>query len=159
MFFKKKYLIGQELVRRGKLTQDNLDFALIEHENKGGRLGHILIKCGFIQEMDLLEVLSDQFQLPIEKNLSEVIEKGALEKIPSKLSRELKFIPVREDADTFTVCISEPLEVKEIEKIENSVHKKVKMVINSDKNVLKMIKQHYGLTDDKDIDFLDEDED
>lgn len=159
MLFQKKYLIGQELVRRGLLSQDNLDFALIEHERQGMKLGQILIKCGFISEDDLLQVLSDQLGLSVYRVNDAEIAPEIIRLVPDLMARKHKMIPVTEQDGALTVCMSEPFEQKEIEEIQQKLKKKLTVVMDSDKNVLRAIKKYYGLTDNDDLDFIDDDED
>ncbi|MFC1809540.1 type II secretion system protein GspE, partial [Candidatus Omnitrophota bacterium] len=86
MLFQRKYLIGQELVRRGLISQDNLDVALMEHERQGDRLGRILVRCGFISEEELLNVLSDQLGLPVHKVMEDEIPEDVVRRIPDKIA-------------------------------------------------------------------------
>jgi len=151
MLFQKKYLIGQELVKRGKISQDDLDFALIEHERKGKRLGQMLIDCGFIKEDDLLEVLADQLGISIEKILNIEIPKEILSKIPTEIVREYRLIPIGETDKQLTVCTSGPLTSEQHERLKSLIRKELKIVLDSDINVLKVIKKYYGLRDEDDL--------
>lgn len=158
MLFQKKYLIGQELVRRQLISQENLDVALMENERTGDRLGRILVRCGFISEDDLLNVLSDQLGLPVYKVLEKEIPQDVIDAIPAKLARAHKIIPVKKDEHTLTICMSDPLSQKEIDDIIAHIKKKISIVIDSDKNVLQCIKKYYGVTDKKDLEELEEEE-
>ncbi len=156
MLFQKKYLIGQELVRRGLISQDNLDVALIEHERTGDRLGRILVRCGFISDEALLEVLSDQLGLPIVQLRQTEIQDTVIEKVPAKIARQYKIVPVRADEDKITICMSDPLSKKEIEEISAHLKKQILIVIDSDKHVLAAIKKYYGITDRDDLELIEE---
>jgi len=151
MLFQKKYLIGQELVKRGKISQEDLDFALIEHERKGKRLGQMLIDCGFIKEDDLLEILAEQLGVSIQKILDIEIPKEILSKIPIDIVREYRLVPIEEIDKKLTICISSPLTPEQLEKIKSLVGKELKIVLDSDINVLKVIKKYYGLRDEDDL--------
>lgn len=57
--------IGQMLVRRGFVSEADVERALAFQARFGGRLGAILIRIGALSESDLLTTLADQLQLPI----------------------------------------------------------------------------------------------
>ncbi|MCP4132812.1 MAG: hypothetical protein GY754_17735 [bacterium] len=62
--------IGELLVRSGRITKVQLDKAL-EHQGKeGGLLGKVLVDLGYIQNDNLMKVLSKQRESKITDNLS-----------------------------------------------------------------------------------------
>jgi general secretion pathway protein E len=65
VYFEKKEKIGDLLVRKGKLTQSQLDRALTHLETVPQNLGNILVSLGFIGEEDLIVALAEQLALPI----------------------------------------------------------------------------------------------
>ena len=56
--------LGQALVERGLLSQDDLARALDHQSRTGGRLGQILVATGVVRRQDLYRVLSAQWNLP-----------------------------------------------------------------------------------------------
>lgn len=50
--------IGDNLLRLGYISQSQLEYALREQEDKGGLIGNILVKNGFITEQDLIEFIA-----------------------------------------------------------------------------------------------------
>ncbi len=55
--------IGELLVRKGKINQNQLERALSHLETVPHKIGEILISLGFISEQDLVEALSEQLGL------------------------------------------------------------------------------------------------
>src|SRR6185295_14486366 len=51
---------GEYLVRRGKITREQLDAALAALGDYGGRLGDTLVSMKFLDSMDLFRVIRDQ---------------------------------------------------------------------------------------------------
>lgn len=158
MLFQKKYLIGQEMVRRGLISQDDLDIALIEHEKQGVMLGKILVRFGFVSEDDLLSVLSDQLGLPICRLAEHDITADVLACVPAAVARKYKVVPVINEAACLTICMSDPLGSRNIEEIKNILKRDVIVVIDSDRHVLAAVKKYYGLMDADDLDFIGDDE-
>ena len=158
MLFQKKYLIGQELVRRGVISQDHLDEALIEHERSGLKLGKILVKWGYCTEDDLLKVLSDQLSIPVFRISDTVIPDAVVKLASESVARKYKLVPVREDDKTITVCMSEPFDPREIEAVKSYFKKPLVIVMDSDRNVLRAIRKYYGLIDKDDLEFIEDEE-
>lgn len=59
---KKEELLGAFLLRRERITQDQLDEALDRLSEWGGRLGDALVAIGAIQAHDIFELLSEQMR-------------------------------------------------------------------------------------------------
>jgi serine/threonine-protein kinase len=53
-------LLGEYLVRRGRISRAELDRALLELGNYGGRLGDTLVALGLVEVMDLFRAIRDQ---------------------------------------------------------------------------------------------------
>ncbi|VAW41265.1 Type IV fimbrial assembly, ATPase PilB, partial [hydrothermal vent metagenome] len=67
VFFKKKELLGEILVRKGKVQQNQVERALAHMETVPQGLGEILISLGFISEDDLVETLAEQVGIEVYK--------------------------------------------------------------------------------------------
>ena len=65
-------LLGELLVKKGLVTQEQINEALKESPVNGDMLGKILVNRGLIKEIDLLKVLAEQFNLPFYPHLKEV---------------------------------------------------------------------------------------
>ena len=65
VYFEKKEKLGDLLVRKGKLMQNQLDRALTHLETVPQNLGDILVSLGFISDEDLITGLAEQLALPI----------------------------------------------------------------------------------------------
>ena len=57
-------LLGQLLVERGLLPEDDLQKALSLQRERKGRLGKVLLDLGYISQQDLQSVLSEQLGIP-----------------------------------------------------------------------------------------------
>jgi hypothetical protein len=53
-------LLGEYLVKRGRLTRDQLDFALSSLQRFNGRLGDTLIGLGLVDAVDVFRTIRDQ---------------------------------------------------------------------------------------------------
>ena len=72
--------LGELLIRRGILTQGQLDMALSEHNRTGELLGKALVRLNFISEEQLLTTLAEQLAIPFVPSLR---DRGVAAKVPS----------------------------------------------------------------------------
>ena len=57
--------LGEILIERRLITQEDLDRALELQRERGDKLGKILVDLGFIAMRDVLSRLSEQLQVPV----------------------------------------------------------------------------------------------
>src|SRR5215470_16723061 len=57
--------IGERLIARKLITQEELDRALEIQKERGEKIGKILLDLGFLSSKDLLIELSDQLKIPL----------------------------------------------------------------------------------------------
>lgn len=78
--------IGQILLSRGKITEEQLAEALSYQREKGGRLGWILASLGFVNRLTLYQALAQHFTLPFEPD-----QKKLLRAMDRKLLRDISY--------------------------------------------------------------------
>lgn len=132
------------LVETGVITKEALGRVQELQHSKGGRLGEVLIKEGFITQENLLAVLSRVFNvLPL--NLSRVnIDPKVLQLIPEKAARHYRVIPISRMDETLTVAISEPLNIIAIEHVRQMTGCEIKAVITSDPDLNEALDRCYS---------------
>src|SRR5690242_13970259 len=59
--------LGQLLLDRGFVSEDDLKNALALQQERRDKLGRILIDLGYVAERDVLSVLSEQLKIPLFK--------------------------------------------------------------------------------------------
>ena len=62
--------IGQILITRGLIGNEDLERALELQRERGDKLGKILVDMGYLAHRDLLAALSEQLGLPIAQMVS-----------------------------------------------------------------------------------------
>lgn len=102
--------IGELLVHRGLLTVRQLDDALAQQRSTGEFLGAILLRRGLVTPEVLLEAFSERFGIPRERMSPEQVDWSAARGFPASVLLQGDCFPVRADAFTVTVAISNPLE-------------------------------------------------
>ena len=91
--------LGDLLVSKGYITEDQLAAGLVESRQSGERVGQVLVRQRVVFESDLARTLSEQWGLPY-VNISGIgVDGAALRLLPREVGLEHAAVPVRFLAD------------------------------------------------------------
>jgi type IV pilus assembly protein PilB len=90
-----KKFLGQMLVERELVTEQQLKDALEKQRESGHFLGRILVDLGYIEEKDLKRVLSIQSGVEMIDLKNTAIDHRAIEVFPSALAKTYNAVPVK----------------------------------------------------------------
>lgn len=136
--------LGELLVREGVITTEQLQQALGELEEKGGRLSVHLISLGFITEKQLVGFLAHQYNvLPV--NLSEAtIDSEVIKLVPRKVCEKHSVIPVDIAGSALIVAMCDPSNIFAIDDIKFLTGYNVEVVVAKESDIRAAIEKHYG---------------
>jgi type IV pilus assembly protein PilB len=101
-------MLGQLLVKRGIVTDEQIGAALALQATSGKRLGELLVDIGALDERSLVDALADYFDMPVTHLRRDAPDPAALALVPEHLAREHLAIPVHIDADGLRVAVAQP---------------------------------------------------
>ncbi|MGD0456811.1 MAG: type II secretion system ATPase GspE [Terriglobia bacterium] len=132
-------LLGQLLVERGLLPEEDLQKALALQRERKGRLGKILLDLGYVSQQDLQSVLSEQLGIPRvdPAELQEVPMEAAT--LPSGFLRQALLYPYRVDDGIVFIAMADPLDSDNIRAIEQLMGRKVEVRLASEAAILKAL--------------------
>ena len=117
---KGKYL-GEILVSKGFITDNELQMVIQEQLRNKKFIGTMMIEKGLINEDDLLNALAEQFGVEAIRLKDVEIDWEIAGKFSSSMITDCKCIPVKADDETVTLVISNPLDVWVLDKAEKEV--------------------------------------
>ncbi len=91
--------LGEILVERGALTDEQLGAALAEQAAAGRRLGEILVDRGLLDERGVRWALAEQLDLPLVHPDPAALDPDALQLVPRGLCRRYGVLPLYLSAD------------------------------------------------------------
>ncbi|MDO4754610.1 MAG: ATPase, T2SS/T4P/T4SS family [Bacillota bacterium] len=144
---RRKMRLGDILVSEGLLSKENLEKALAEQKNTGGRLGNTLIKMGMIGEDQLFDVLSDQFGIPYVDIATMQIDPKVPKIIPESLAKKHKLIPIKIDGNILTIAMEDPLDIIAQDDIRLVTGLEISVVISSSRDILSAVNRYYDTSD------------
>jgi type II secretory ATPase GspE/PulE/Tfp pilus assembly ATPase PilB-like protein len=138
--------LGELLIKRGVLTQGQLDLALREHNKSGELLGKALIRLGYISEDQLLITLAEQLAIPFLATLKDKpVSEDVIKAVPARFVWHYKFMPLALKGNNLTIAVSNPLDVWPTEDIKFHLGFEVDVVLAVESEIMASIKAYYGL--------------
>lgn len=136
--------LGELLLKAGIIQQAQLDQALEEQRHRGGKLGEILQRLGYVTEEDIVECLSSQFGVPSINLRHFEIDPAVARLVSQEQARKYNIIPVLKSGQTLTVAMADPTNIFAVDDIQFSTGFKVDPVIASEEAIQQAIEKVYG---------------
>jgi type IV pilus assembly protein PilB len=133
-----KTQLGQLLLARGVVNQEQIDRALAEQRDKGHRklLGELLVEMGYCTENQISSALAEAYGVPYAQVTPKICDPKAVEILPREFLEAHIVLPLFKVHDCLTVAVSEPTNVFLIDEIERVSGCKVQVVCSTSKDIL-----------------------
>src|SRR5271155_766780 len=102
--------LGEILMERRLITQEDLDRALELQRERGDKLGKILVDLGFVSARDILSSLAEQLQVPVLVLDGPPAVSPETETLSPRFLRQFRCLPVRLQDHTVTLAMADPLD-------------------------------------------------
>jgi len=132
-----KVQLGQLLLARGIVTEEQIDRALAEQQAKGHRklLGELLVEMGYCTENQIAAALAEAYGVPYAQVSPKICDVKAVELLPREFLEEHIVLPLFKVRGVLTVAVSEPTNVFLIDEIERLSGCKVQVVCSTAKDI------------------------
>ncbi|QZA81157.1 GspE/PulE family protein [Deefgea piscis] len=143
-----KRRLGEQLIDKGLISDDQLRIALLEQRQSGLLLGKILVDLGFLSDHVLREALSENLgQVSID--LSRVIcDALAIALLPKAMAKRLLILPIGlNPAQTkLTVAMANPNHLLQIDqlRLHTQGQFEIDVVLAAESDLIRAIDQYYG---------------
>ena len=117
--------LGDLLLKDQLINVAQLREALLSQQEKGGKLGEVLQRLGYLSEEDLLQVLARQSGVPLYAINHLMIERSWLQKLSRQTAEDMLALPVAFSGGAFKVACATPspeLKYKLEEVLRHPVH-------------------------------------
>ncbi|CAJ1897772.1 MSHA fimbrial ATPase MshE [Aeromonas veronii] len=112
-----KMRLGDLLVQEQIISDDQLQLALQQQRQTGRKLGTTLIDLGFISEVQLLQFLARQLDVPFFDLNNLTIDAAAVPLLPEVQARRYRALAVNLTDDRVTVAMSDPADLSALDAI------------------------------------------
>jgi type IV pilus assembly protein PilB len=144
MAIAQKKLLGESLVEKGLITEEQLRQAELEAGTDAKPLRKILTKKGLISEEDLAAFLSQEFDLPFVDLANYLIDPEIIDLIPEELARKYLLIPILRIGDDLTVAMVDTSDVFAIDELHMKTGLSIEPALATETEIKKALDQHYS---------------
>ncbi len=140
--------VGTILIERGLIDSEQLDRAIEEQNRTGERLDHVLVRLGLVSSAAVLEVIGQQFALPIVDLDSIDVAAEVLKLLPPKLVFKQRCVPIGQTDGTLRVATCDPFELTAFDELRLLTGMDIELVLADERDIRKFIRTHYGVAGD-----------
>jgi len=101
-------MLGQMLVSAGKLSERDLERALVAQREMGGLLGEVLVRLGLVAEMDVVTALCEQLSLTFVPKEAYPEEPVTVESLQVHFLLGNQIVPISADEHSITLASVKP---------------------------------------------------
>ena len=132
-----KLPLGQVLLNRGVVTQEQIDTALKQQSAQGHNrlLGELLVELAYCSENQIAAALAEAYGLPYAPITPRLCDPEAVELLPREFLEEHIVLPMFKVFETLTVAVSEPANVFVMDEIRRLTDCRVQMVCATAKDI------------------------
>jgi type IV pilus assembly protein PilB len=135
--------LGELLIKRALITQDQLTKATAEQQLQGGILAAHLVRLGFLTEDQLVSYLQKEYRLPIVDPMSLEIGSDILQLTPVSLAAKHQLMPLNIAGSTLTVAMVDPSNLVAINEVKFITGYDVRVVLSKLASLRKALDHFY----------------
>jgi len=135
--------LGELLIERGVVNQQQLDKALAAQKTRGGLIGEILVELGFTKEEDIAQALTAQYGFPYLPLGNYEINPEITNIIPVRVAKQYMLVPIDKIGNNLTLAMSNPLNLQAIEDVELLSGCNVQTFVATSSDIKKAIEKYY----------------
>jgi general secretion pathway protein E len=139
--------LGEILIERKKIEPDELERALELQQERGDKLGKILVDMGLIAQRDVLAALSDQLGVPLVTIEAPPPAAAEIDGLSHRFLRQCRAFPVALHDSVLTLAMADPLDFETVAAIRAFSGLEISTALASEQEVLDAIERHYGETE------------
>ncbi|MFN7915416.1 MAG: type IV-A pilus assembly ATPase PilB [Vicinamibacterales bacterium] len=135
--------IGELLLKEKRITPEQLQQALNHQKANGGKLGHNLVRLGFVKDEEITALLSRQYGVPSINLAQFEIDPSVIKLIPADTAHKYEIVPLSRSGATLTIAMTDPTNVFAMDDIKFMTGYNVEPVVASETAVLDAITKYY----------------
>jgi MSHA biogenesis protein MshE len=146
--FRKKIRLGDLLVEKNLITEDQLKLALQEQKRLGRKLGGTLVELGMIDEDSILQLLSSQLGIPRISLSNFNYDENVVRKLSESIARRHRAIVLEERANDFLVGMADPTDIYALDDLQERLPKPISQAIVRESSLLIAFDRVYRRTEE-----------
>jgi len=139
-----KKRLGEMLVEKGLLTEEQLTKSLADQRKSGLKLGQYLTRQAIVNEQIIIDLLSKQLKIQRYHPDNFPLDTNLVINIPIDVAQKYQIAPLKRKGRLLTVAMVDPLDINAMDFIEIMTNAEVEPVVCSEREVNQLINGLYG---------------
>ena len=143
-----KKRLGEVLIEKGTLTEDQLSIALLEMKTTKKQLGTVLIELGFVTDSLIRDALSENTGQRSVDLSNAVLDANSIKIVPQDLARRYMILPLSYDkkAKHLVLAMADTFNIVALDQVRalNGGDLQITPVLGSEADIVRIIEQFYG---------------
>ena len=140
----KKKKLGERLIERGSISQENLESALSEQRGKTILLGDLLLARGLVSKEDLAGTLKEIFGIDYVDVTTARVDRSVLKLIPRDLATENSALPLYRDGKKLVVAMANPQNIRFLDQMRFTLGLEISPVLGFSDEISLAIESLYS---------------
>ena len=142
--------LGERLIEKGVLSEDQLRIALLEHQaNPQDPLGRVLIRMGFLTEATLRDIFAESSRAQSVDLQRVTVAPEVLEKVPMDVAKRYNVFPLFFDAErnVITLAVANPNDIVLLDQIRAFLGGEIDLEfrVAEESEIDRAVDEYYGL--------------
>ncbi len=140
--------LGEILLERGLISEEQLKIALEIQKATGKLLGEVLVELGFIERGAISSLLSSDLGIKYISSIKDIrSDSQAISLVPQDFARRYKLVPLSIEGDVLTVLMANPFDVVAVDELKQLTEKDVNTIMAPEDEIEKAIDIWYSETE------------
>jgi type IV pilus assembly protein PilB len=135
--------LGELLVERSVIDQDQVTMAMAYQKEKGGLFGEVLVALKFATEEDIAQALTCQYGFPYLPLSNYEIDHEVISSVPEHVCRQFCLIPIDKIGNSLTLAMANPLNASAIEDVELITGCTIQTFVSTSSDIKEAIDKYY----------------
>lgn len=148
------------LIKKGMITQDQVERAKHEVKRTGLTIENALERLGFITENDIANIKAQALGVPFMDLSGYIIDSALIKLVPEKLAKRFKAVPLFKIGSSLTVAMTDPKDIIALDELRKvSKMDTIEPVLATEKGIQRIFDSYYGVAGsiDEIVKLLDKD--
>lgn len=144
----RKIRIGDLLIQEGFITDAQLGDALASQKSTGKKLGRALIDLGFIEEDQMLGLLSQQLDIPFIQLRNYDFQRDITQRLPETYARRFRAVVLKEESGSLLVGMADPTDIFGFDELSRILQQPLSLVVVRESELLDALDFLYRRTEE-----------
>jgi len=140
--------LGQLLVEKGVISEDQLRITLLEQSKRHLPLGRLMVGLGFLSEATIRDVMAESMGQESVDLSNSIVDAAAIKLIPKEMARRFLLLPLALDKNerTLTLAIADPDNIIALDQVRALIKDEYRLIIQiaRESEIIRSIDQYYG---------------